>query len=185
MSIAAEPAASFDRITRRRLLAATAAFASLTGCSRGSRHLIGIVPKGSTNVFWQSVHAGAAKAAREGNFDIEWSAPSVETDASRQIEIVESMINRHLTGLLLAPVDRTALVRPVEKAAQFGIPTVIFDSALDTTKVVSYVATDNNIRRTARGPAVGRSSRRAGQGRDTRLHAGQCFHNGAGARVSG
>lgn len=69
----------------------------------------------------------------------------METDASRQIEIVESMINRRLAGLLLAPVDRTALVRPVEKAAQFNIPTIIFDSALDSAKIASYVATDNYL----------------------------------------
>ncbi len=134
-----------DQVTRRRLLVSATALAALGGCGRGSRHLVGVVPKGSTNVFWQSVHAGAIKAARESSFEIEWSAPSVETDAGRQIEIVESMINRRLSGLLLAPVDRVALVRPVERAAQLGIPTVIFDSALDTPKIASYVATDNTF----------------------------------------
>jgi ribose transport system substrate-binding protein len=34
-------------------------------------------------------------------------------------------------------------VRPVEEAASAGIPTVIVDSALDTPKAISFVATDN------------------------------------------
>ena len=94
-------------------------------------------------MFWQTVHAGAVKASREYDFDLEWNAPSVETDSSRQIAIIESMINRRLAGLILAPVDRKALVGVVEKARSAGIPVVIFDSGLDTDKRLSYVATDN------------------------------------------
>jgi len=47
-------------------------------------------------------------------------------------------------GLVLAPLDSSALLRPVEEAKRAGIPTVIFDSALaDPTQAVSYVSTDN------------------------------------------
>jgi ribose transport system substrate-binding protein len=102
-----------------------------------------MVPKGSSNIFWQTVHAGALKAAREFGFELEWNAPSLETDSSRQVEIVESMINRHLAGLILAPVDRKALAGVVDKAAAQNVPTVIFDSAIDSDYKISYVATDN------------------------------------------
>src|SRR5205085_10444766 len=60
-----------------------------------------------------------------------------------QIEIVESMIYRHGAGIVLAPVDKQALVSVVERAAREGIPIAIFDSAIDTDRIVSYVATDN------------------------------------------
>ncbi len=102
-----------------------------------------MVPKGSSNVFWQTVYAGARKGAKEFHFNLEWKAPSLETDSSRQVEIVESMINRDLAGIILAPVDRKALAGVVEKAALRKIPTVIFDSAIDSDKKISYVATDN------------------------------------------
>src|SRR5207244_13438478 len=69
-----------------------------------------VVPKGSNHIFWQTVHAGAVKAGREYHFEIEWNAPTLEIDSSRQIEIVESMINRRLAGIVLAPVDRRALL---------------------------------------------------------------------------
>ncbi|MBC8164856.1 MAG: substrate-binding domain-containing protein [Bryobacteraceae bacterium] len=133
-----------SHLTRRALLAsAGTAAVALSGCHRSSQRTVGMVPKGSSNLFWQTVHAGALKAAREFKFNLEWNAPSLETDSSRQVEIVESMINRRLAGLILAPVDRKALAGVVDKAAVQNVPTVIFDSAIDSDKMISYVATDN------------------------------------------
>jgi ribose transport system substrate-binding protein len=102
-----------------------------------------LVPKGANHIFWKTVHAGGLHAAREFGFDIEWNAPTLEIDSSRQIEIVESMINRRLDGIALAPVDKRALVGVVERAASLGIPVAIFDSGIDTHRRISYVATDN------------------------------------------
>jgi ribose transport system substrate-binding protein len=115
----------------------------LSGCASESARTIGVVPKGANHIFWKTVHAGAVKAAREAGYTIEWKAPSLEIDSSRQIEIVESMINRRLAGIALAPVDRRALIGVVERAHREGIPVAIFDSAIDTEKRLSYVATDN------------------------------------------
>jgi ribose transport system substrate-binding protein len=102
-----------------------------------------VVPKGANHIFWQTVHAGAVKAAREFGAEVEWNAPTVEVDSSRQIEIVDSMVNRHLAGIALAPVDKRALITVVERAAREGIPVAIFDSGIDTDKRITYVATDN------------------------------------------
>jgi ribose transport system substrate-binding protein len=112
-------------------------------CRKSSQTVVGVVPKGANHIFWQTVHAGAIKAAQEYGFEVEWNAPTLEIDSSRQIEIVESMVNRRLAGIAVAPVDRQALVGVVERAAQAGIPVVIFDSAIDTGKRISYVATNN------------------------------------------
>lgn len=112
-------------------------------CRQADVRIVGVVPKGTNHIFWQTVHAGAVKAAREFHFEIEWNAPTLEVDSSRQIEIVESMINRRLAGIVLAPVDRHALVAVVQRAAREGIPVSIFDSAIDTGSIVSYVATNN------------------------------------------
>ena len=115
----------------------------LAGCNRNQSRVVGVVPKGANHIFWQTVHAGGIKAAREFGLEVEWKAPTVEIDSSRQIEIVESMINRGLAGIALAPVDRKALVSSVERASGAGIPVAIFDSAIDTEKYITFVATDN------------------------------------------
>jgi ribose transport system substrate-binding protein len=116
----------------------------LSGCDRRSELVIGVVPKGQAHIFWQTVHAGAAAAARELGVEIRWNGPALETDFSRQVQIVESMINGRVNGIVLAPVDRVALVAAVERAAREQIPVTIFDSGIDTENYVSFVATNNH-----------------------------------------
>jgi ribose transport system substrate-binding protein len=116
---------------------------SAASCARKANNIIGVVPKGSTHVFWQTVHAGAIKAARETGYEILWNAPAQEGDRSRQIAIVESLINQEVAGIALAPSDRAALSAVVERAAAAGIPVMIFDSGIDTAKRLGYVGTDN------------------------------------------
>src|SRR5712671_1194933 len=115
----------------------------LAGCKKDDKKVIGVVPKGRAHLFWQSVHAGAAKAAKENNVEIVWNGPVTETDFNGQLQIVDAMINRHVDAIALAPIDKTVMVSVVERAAREKIPVVIFDSAVDTDKFISQVATDN------------------------------------------
>jgi ribose transport system substrate-binding protein len=115
----------------------------LSACQKTDNKVIGVVPKGANHIFWLTVKAGAEKAAAEAGYSVEWNAPALEIDAKRQQDIIESMVNRKLAGIALAPVDKKAMVNIVERAAAAGIPTVIYDSDVDTAKRVSYIATDN------------------------------------------
>ena len=125
-------------------LVVLAASALGTGaCNRSDRTRIGVVPKAVAHAFWQSVHAGAVAAGREADVDIEWKGPPTETDFSRQIEIVDAMINARVDGIVIAPTEATALVTVVERAAKEGIPVAIFDSGINTESYVSFVATNN------------------------------------------
>jgi ribose transport system substrate-binding protein len=49
-----------------------------------------------------------------------------------------------VNGIVLAPFDKNALVRPVEEATRAGIPTVVIDSALESRDPISFVASDNH-----------------------------------------
>lgn len=108
-----------------------------------SRLTIAVIPKGTTHVFWQSVHAGAKKAALELGVEIVWKGPFQENDRSGQIAEVENFINRGVSGICLAPLDDTALRKPVSAAVARKIPVVVFDSALKSDEQVSTVSTDN------------------------------------------
>jgi ribose transport system substrate-binding protein len=75
-----------------------------------------------------------------------WKGPLKENDRAQQIGIVEQFVTEGVSGIVLAPLDDTALVRPVAAAAQRKIPVVIFDSGLkgETGKdFASFVATNN------------------------------------------
>lgn len=120
------------------------ALLTAASCNRArERKLVGVVPKGTNHIFWQTVHAGALRAAEEFGLEILWNAPQLEIDSSRQISIVENLIARRVDGIVLAPVDEEALVSVVERAVERGIPVSIFDSGIKTDKIISYVATDN------------------------------------------
>ncbi len=137
-----------------KLLAAGLCLAlALSACSRkssdgsgpqGEKTLrIAVIPKGTTHEFWKSIHAGAARAARELGIRIYWKGPQKEDDRAQQITVVEDFISRGVDGIVLAPLDDRALMRPVADAVREGIPVVVIDSGLQGSDYASYVATDN------------------------------------------
>jgi ribose transport system substrate-binding protein len=104
---------------------------------------IAVIPKGTSHVFWQSIHAGAAKAAQELGVDIIWRGPIREDDRDSQVSEVEGFVSRGVSGIVLAPLDDSALIAPVTSAMRNKIPVVIIDSGLKGGEYVSFVATDN------------------------------------------
>jgi ribose transport system substrate-binding protein len=109
---------------------------------------IAVIPKGTTHEFWKSIHAGSIKAARElsaqgTEVEVIWKGPLREDDREQQIQVVEGFAAQGVSGMVLAPLDDRALVRPVADAKRAGVPTVIIDSGLQSTDFVSFVATDN------------------------------------------
>lgn len=103
-----------------------------------------VIPKGTTHEFWMTIHAGALKGAEDlGNVEVIWQGPQKEDDRTQQIQLVQNAVAAGVDGLVLAPLDARALVKPVEEAVAKGIPVVIIDSGLESKKIVSYVATDN------------------------------------------
>ena len=124
--------------------------AALASCSkpRTSGYQIAVIPKGTTHEFWKSINAGAVKAQRElqaegVNLQIIWKGPLKEDDREQQVQVVENFIAQRVSGIVLAPLDRKALVAPVEAATRAKIPVVIIDSGLDSPSIASFVATDN------------------------------------------
>ena len=123
---------------------------SQPGDSSGGGLSIVVIPKGTTHEFWKSIHAGAKKAEQELTaagqpVKIIWKGPLKEDDRDEQIKVVENFIAREVDGMVLAPLDDKALVRPVETAANAGIPVVVIDSGLESEKYASFVATDNSL----------------------------------------
>lgn len=125
----------------------------LTGCSSQTtqhKYTIGVVPKGQTHEFWQSIERGARRAAADlaeqgVAVRILWDAPLKESDAAEQIAKVQQLVNsRGINGLVLAPQDSKGMVPVVRETVSRNIPVVIIDSGLaDPDLFVKYVATDN------------------------------------------
>jgi ribose transport system substrate-binding protein len=138
----------------RKAFAVLAAALCIAACGkrdsrpRGGGLTIAVIPKGTTHEFWKSIHAGAVQASQElsaqgSPVTIIWKGPLREDDREQQVQVVEGFISQGVQGIVLAPLDDRALVRPVEEARRAGVPTVIIDSGLETDSTVSFVATDN------------------------------------------
>lgn len=144
----------------RTLLAATAVLAlaacgddapaTSTTAGTGAKPTlrVAVIPKGTTHEFWKSIHAGAIKAQRELTaagtpIEIVWKGPLKEDDRTSQIDTVQTFVGQGISGIVLAPLDRTALVAPVQLAVSAKIPVVIIDSGLASDLPASTVATDN------------------------------------------
>src|SRR3954454_11128664 len=125
----------------------------IAGCNRKSgdqakSFTIAVIPQGSTHEFWKSIHAGAVKAAQDLKqqgitVNLIWKGPMREDDREQQVQVVEGFLAQGIQGIVLAPFDKDALVRPVEEAARAGIPTVVIDSPLNSKTPISVVASDN------------------------------------------
>ncbi|MCB9767454.1 MAG: substrate-binding domain-containing protein [Candidatus Omnitrophica bacterium] len=117
-----------------------------SGEAKSEKLRIAVIPKGTTHEFWKSIHAGAIKASRELDVEVIWKGPLKEDDREQQINVVQGFIATGVDGIVLAPLDAAALVRPVRDATKAGIPVVLIDSGLEAeagTDYVSFVATDN------------------------------------------
>lgn len=122
----------------------------LACCSHAAEqtYTIAVIPKGTTHEFWKAINAGAVKAQRElsvngTKVEVIWKGPLREDDRDQQIQVVENFMARHVSAIVLAPLDSQALVRPVNNAIAAGVPVVVIDSDLKSDKYVSFVATDN------------------------------------------
>jgi ribose transport system substrate-binding protein len=107
------------------------------------RYRIAVVPMTNTHAFFQTIKAGAEKAAKELGVQVLWRGPESETDVAGQIAIMENFIAQKVDAIVLAPCERKALVPVVQKAQKQGIVVVVVDSALELNIADCFIATDN------------------------------------------
>ena len=93
--------------------------------------------------YWLNVKAGSeAELAKIGG-ELIYTGPTLDGDIQGQIALVENAISSGVDGIILIPVDSEALVPVAEQAEEAGIPVVVVDGPVNTDKVTSYIATDN------------------------------------------
>src|SRR5438128_12071327 len=107
----------------RRFLAVVSLLLAAAGCHKSAAGVrtIAVIPQGSTHEYWKSIHAGAMKAVQDlsqtgTHVNIIWKGPLREDDREQQTQVVEGFISQGVQGIVLAPCDSHALVRPVEEA---------------------------------------------------------------------
>lgn len=96
---------------------------------------LGAVAKSFDNEYWRTLKEGyreyQTKAAAGGyNLTIEVSSAQGENDEQGQLSIVQNLINKKYTGLLLSPISDGNLTPGVEDAKKAGIPVINVNDGL-------------------------------------------------------
>lgn len=102
-----------------------------------------VVVKMKDSEFWKTVKIGAEAAGKEFGVNVIFDAPNAEEDIDDQIKIVEDAIRRKVDAIVLAACDYKRLVSVTDKAIDHGIPVLIIDSALASSRVSTFISTDN------------------------------------------
>jgi ribose transport system substrate-binding protein len=125
------------------VLSACAPAASTGGNATGKKPYIPVISKGFQHQFWQAVKAGSEKAAKELNVDITFEGPESESQVDKQLEMLQTALDKKPSAICFAALDSKAAIPLLEKAKAAGIPVIGFDSGVDSDIPVTTAATDN------------------------------------------
>src|SRR5512136_854676 len=109
----------------------------------GKKPYIPVISKGFQHQFWQAVKAGSEKAAKEFNVDITFEGPETEAMVDKQMEMLQTAIDKKPAAICFAAVDSKAAIPLLQKAKAANIPVIGFDSGVDSDIPVTTAATDN------------------------------------------
>ncbi len=104
---------------------------------------IPVISKGFQHQFWQAVKQGAEKAAKDLNVEITFEGPQTEAMVDKQVEMLQTALDKKPAAICLAALDTKAVIPLLEKAKAANIPVVGFDSGVDSDIPVTTAATDN------------------------------------------
>ncbi|HEV7823973.1 MAG TPA: ABC transporter substrate-binding protein [Mycobacteriales bacterium] len=129
---------------------------------------VDVIIKASDSSFWQSMLAGAAKAAEDYGLDVSPFGPTSETDVGQQVQLVENSISRGVDAIVLAPNSSTALDNAIDRARKAGIKVIVADTQV-TTDNDGFIGTDNEKAAEQAGRRMCQLTKAAGKDRGTVL----------------
>ena len=108
---------------------------------------IAVIIKATDSDFWQYLLVGAK------NYEVEHPdlvkittyGPPSEADIAQQVAILEDVISTNPDGIVIASTSSDASVPALESAYDKGIAVVTVDNKVNTDKVHTFLATDNQV----------------------------------------
>ena len=103
---------------------------------------IAVVPKALDNAIFLDAKTAAEEKGAELGVKIYWEG-SPTSDAAAQVNVIESLIERQVDGILISCNDADALKDVIDRAVDAGIAVGCFDSDSPESKRAFYCGTDN------------------------------------------
>lgn len=102
-------------------------------------YVVGVSNVSVANAFRVQMIAEIQAAAKKNPLVKDIIVTDAGGDANKQIADIEDLIAQNVDALIVAPASATAVTPAVEKAYDAGIPVIIFNSDIQSEKVVSRV----------------------------------------------
>ncbi|MBQ3574658.1 MAG: substrate-binding domain-containing protein, partial [Clostridia bacterium] len=103
---------------------------------------IAVVPKALDNAIFLDAKTAAEAKGKELGIKIYWEGPTT-SDAAMQVNVIESLIERQVDGILISCNDADALKDVIDRAVDKGIVVGCFDSDSPESKRSFYCGTNN------------------------------------------
>jgi ribose transport system substrate-binding protein len=145
----------------KRWITALAAFAILgfvasstieTGLAADNKYTIALIPGLTTDAFYITMRKGAEAAGKALGVNIEFQG-APDFNPVTQVPVLNAVIGRKPSAILIAPTDKVQLIEPLKKAVDAGIPVLTVDTFIgdghyqtgkgDADFPLSYIASDN------------------------------------------
>lgn len=95
------------------------------------------------NQYWSIVEAGARKAGEELGCNVVILGTAAESEIEKQVALIQDAVSAQADGIVIAPLDRKAMVAPISEQFKSGIPMILIDSSIDSEDYSSAYLTDN------------------------------------------
>jgi ABC-type sugar transport system substrate-binding protein len=100
------------------------------------------LPKGLDNPYWDECRKGMEAEMAKLGVKAEFLGPAV-SDATKQVEIFESVIARKPLAIAVSPNDPSTVTASIKKAMDAGIPVITWDADAPDSARMLYIGTDN------------------------------------------
>jgi ribose transport system substrate-binding protein len=145
---------------RRSILKATAlagvaaaiGLGTVSANAQDKKYTIALIPGLTTDAFYITMRKGAQAAADALGVELVFQG-APDFNPVTQVPVLDAVIAKKPSAILIAPTDKTQLVEPLRKANEAGIPVITVDTFIGTGMYqtgagdadfpLSYIASDN------------------------------------------
>jgi ribose transport system substrate-binding protein len=98
----------------------------------------------ASDAFYLTMNKGAqAEAKKLGNVSVQFTGSPQAFSPPTQIPFLTAAIAKKPDAILIAPTDKSALISPIQRAVDAGIPVFTVDTFINKPLAIANVSTDN------------------------------------------
>src|SRR4051812_24007417 len=97
----------------------------------------------ASDAFYLTMKKGAQAEAKKLGATVEFTGSPEQFSPPTQIPFLNAAIAKKPDAILIAPTDKSALIAPIQRAVDAGIPVITVDTFISKAIAVTNVSTDN------------------------------------------